>query len=598
MIAEELKRHRQWVNWRSISRDGKPTKVPFQPSGKPAKSTDPKTWVAFEDLSDGPCGFVFAQSGPYVGIDLDGCREPASGLLDDWAKAIVLKFGSYAEVSPSGTGVKIFGSTDTFWRNKNKIELPGDGYNGKRPGIEVYDCGRYFAVTGQNLSGMTEIKDVTASLEWLADEHDMKPATFGIDGTNIPQDTPLLERASRYLAKMDPAVSGERGHDKCFKAACALVLGFGLSTDDAYHLMAAEFNPRCAPQWSPRELRHKVDSAVTQPGQRGYLADAKPAEWSKVFVRSGEAPRLEDEPEPEPEDDDSGVRRTTLRDAAMGHLDLVMSGSGALMETGIPDLDHAIGGGVALGEMIIVAARPSHGKSAIALQMIHHATANGISAVIVSEEMSALAIGKRAIQFATAVPHTDWKSSADDVLSDLETHFGEREQTMIIESCGTVDRVVQEVERCVAESGAKIVAVDYVQLLGAKGGSRYEQVTNASQELRKMASRLNIVLIVLAQLSRSIESRDKFVPIMSDLKETGQLEQDADVIVFGVYPHRINSSLSPKGYQFFIGKNRSRETNRHSFEVEFDGARQTLIEEASSIVFNAKPHSEFTEYAE
>lgn len=595
MIPDELKQHKQWVTWKAINRNGKSTKVPFQPNGKPAKSTDPQTWHSHESVAGGQCGFVFSQDDPYVGIDLDGCRDEASGLLDEWAKEVVLRFGSYTEVSPSGTGVKIFGVSDSFWRNKNKTELDGEGHGGKKPGIEVYDCGRYFAVTGQHLQKLTEITNVDSALEWLAEKYGMAATAFGVDGSDVPAETPLMERASKYLAKMDEAVSGSRGHDKCFKAACAMVLGFGLSTDEAYHLLASEYNTRCAPAWSERELRHKVDSAATQPGQRGYLADAKPAEWSKVFVRSGDAPRIEEE---EPAEGElMGVRRTTLKDAAMNHLDLILSGGGALIETGIPDLDYAIGGGISFGEMIIVAARPSHGKSAIALQMIHHATANGIPAAIVSEEMSALAIGKRAIQYATDVPAEHWKSSSLDVLSDLESHFESREQALIIESCGSVERVVAEVEKCVEETGAKIVAVDYVQLLSAKGGSRYEQVTAASQEMRRLASRLNIALIVLAQLNRSIEERKKFIPMMSDLKETGQLEQDADVIVFGVWPHRIDSSLPSKEYQFFIGKNRNRATNSQCFSVEFDGARQRLVEESSAISFEVKPYKEFEEFS-
>lgn len=592
MIPQELKSHRQWVNWKSITRNGKSTKIPVQPNGSPAKSTDPKTWHAFESVQGSPCGFVFSQSDPYVGIDLDGCRDPSTGLLDDWAKEIVLKFGSYTEVSPSGTGVKIFGVSDAYWKNKNKTELPGDGHGGKSAGIEVYDCGRYFAVTGKHLAKLTEIVDVTGALEWLTLKYDMAATAFGVDGSDVRSETPLMERASKYLAKMDGAVSGDRGHDKCFKAACAMVLGFGLPTDDAFHLLATEYNHRCNPPWTERELRHKVDSASTQPGQRGYLADAIPNDWSKIFVRTGAAPVLEEE---EPiEEDSTGVRRTTLQDAALDHLELVLSGSGALIETGIPDLDYALGGGVALGEMVIVAARPSHGKSAIAFQMVHHATANGLPAVIVSEEMSALAIGKRAIQYASEVPVEHWKSSSTDVLSDLESHFGKRESAVILESCGSVDRVVEEVEKVVAETGAKIVAVDYVQLLSAKGGSRYEQVTAASQEMRRLASRLNIIVVVLAQLNRAIEDRKKFVPMMSDLKETGQLEQDADVIIFGVYPYKIDPELPAKDYQFFIGKNRNRETNLRSFKVEFEGSRQRLVEESSCI--NVSPFDEFSEY--
>lgn len=588
MIPGELKKRKQWVNWRSIERSGKATKVPFQPDGRPAKSSDPRTWSTFESLADGLIGFVFAQDDPYIGIDLDGCRNPETGKLDEWAREIVLRFGSYAEVSPSETGVKIFAISDSIWKAKNKVELDGAGHGGKKPGIEVYDCGRYFAVTGKALRGHTELVHSEDQLDWLAEKYAMQVTAFGIDGSDIPSSTPLVERAEKYLAKMEPAVAGQRGHDKCFKAACALVLGFGLSTDDAYGLLATTYNNRCDPPWNERELRHKVESANIQPGQRRYLADASPKEWSKIFVRAGDAPMLDDE---ETADDPVGVRRTLLHDAAMNHIEQVVDGEDDLFETGIPELDYAVGGGVAPGEMVIVAARPSHGKSAIALQMVHHANHCGIPAVVVSEEMSALALGKRTVQFATDVPNEHWKTKASDVLSDVESHFRERADTTIIESCGTADRVCQEVEKSVTESGAKVVVVDYVQLLAAKGGSRYEQVTAASQAMRRLASRLNIVLIVLAQLNRSIEDRKRFMPVMSDLKETGQLEQDADVIVFGVWPHRIDAANPSSEYQFFIGKNRNRAINSPGFKVIFEPSRQRMIEAAT-----ANFHSEFEEY--
>lgn len=589
MIPDELKQHRQWVNWKTIVRRGKQTKIPIQPNGMSAKSTDPNTWCDFSELADREIGFVFTQADPYIGIDLDGCRNPETGKLDDWAREIVLRFGSYAEISPSKTGVKIFGIADSVWRNKNKTELPGNGYLGKKPGIEVYDCGRYFAVTGRNLSGLNQLVNVDDSLEWLAEKFSMAATMFGIDGTDIPAETPLLERASRYLSKMDPSVSGQRGHDKCFKAACALVLGFSLTTDDAFALLAKEFNPRCQPAWSERELRHKVDSAAKQPGQRGYLADAVPNEWSKIFVRTGDAPRLDDEPASE-----NAITRTLLSDAAFDHLQKVVNGEEVLFETGIPELDYAIGGGFASGEMVVVAARPSHGKSAIALQMVHHFTQKH-PAIVVSEEMSALALGKRAIQYATDVPHEHWKTRSVDVLSDLDTHFGKRKETYIIEDCREVSRVSEEIHRLVEETSAKLIAVDYVQLLSARGKSRYEIVTAASQELRRLASSLDIILVVLAQLSREIENRKTFVPIMRDLKESGQIEQDADVIVFGVWPHKIDASHEREKYQFYIGKNRNRGTNMPSFNVKFEPHRQRLVEESAAIVY--RPHPEFAEYA-
>lgn len=104
------------------------------------------------------------------------------------------------------------------------------------------------------------------------------------------------ERARRYLATMPPAVSGSGGHAATFKAALALVRGFCLSEADALELLANEYNPRCEPPWTDRELQHKVASAAKDGSlPSGYLLDAPPPE---------RAPRVARAPEPPPPSDD------------------------------------------------------------------------------------------------------------------------------------------------------------------------------------------------------------------------------------------------------------------------------------------------------
>src|SRR5690606_36820483 len=104
-----------------------------------ASSTDFKTWCSFKDAVDAAgkfsgIGFVCTDQDCYVGIDLDGCRDPETRQLDEWAKEIVLQFGSYAEVSPSKTGVKIFGSSGVRWPHRNKVDLSFPNAFGKQPG--------------------------------------------------------------------------------------------------------------------------------------------------------------------------------------------------------------------------------------------------------------------------------------------------------------------------------------------------------------------------------------------------------------------------------------------------------------------------------
>jgi len=579
-VPTELKQMASWVNWKYIDRDGKKTKVPFQPDGQTASSTDKSTWSSFKAVVDASprfegIGFVFDPQDPFVGIDLDGCRDSKTGKLETWAKDLVLELGSYCEVSPSGTGVKIFGTASYRWPHRKKVELPFPAVSEKNPGIEIYDGGRYFCVTGKQLAGMSAIKGVDEAFDAIADRFSMRESQTVVSGEGLKLETPVMERASKYLAKMEASVSGQGGHNKCFHAACVLVMGFGLSDGEALQLLTHEYNPRCEPPWSESELRHKVNCAAKQPGARGYLRDAEPSDWSRIRLPSNYREPLE---KPQ-EEATSTLRKTSLRRAASMYLAELASGRETLIETGIPDLDYSIGGGVALGEMVIVAARPSHGKSAVALQMAHHMSGCGLPVVLISEEMSALALGKRALQFLTATPEEHWKVRLEEVANDIETHFKERAEILIVESCGSVDRACEEIEKVVNEKQAKVAVVDYAQLLTAKGKGRYEQITAVSQQLRMLASRLQIVVVVLAQLNREIENRKKFIPMMSDIKETGQLEQDADVILFGVWPHRIDSSKSPKEYLFFVAKNRNRAILQGAFECEFHPARQMLVKE-------------------
>jgi replicative DNA helicase len=102
--------------------------------------------------------------------------------------------------------------------------------------------------------------------------------------------TPAFDRARKYLAAMPAAISGSGGHDTTFDAACALVLGFDLDEDTAFSLLSSDFNPRCQPPWSERELRHKVVDAKKRPGERGYLLNSPPPGDAPPQVKEGEGP--------------------------------------------------------------------------------------------------------------------------------------------------------------------------------------------------------------------------------------------------------------------------------------------------------------------
>lgn len=159
----ELERWPQWVGWRYGARRGdKREKAPHNPStGRRASVADPTTWTTYAEACAGApahdgIGFVLTAADPYVGIDLDACRDPETGSVEPWAQAIVERLASYTEVTPSGRGLRVW----------VRGTLPAGGR--RRGRVEMYDRGRFFTVTGQHLAGTpTTIEDRQAELAGL-----------------------------------------------------------------------------------------------------------------------------------------------------------------------------------------------------------------------------------------------------------------------------------------------------------------------------------------------------------------------------------------------------------------------------------------------
>lgn len=143
-IPSELKARPQWVCWRyALDSKDRWTKHPYDPqTNRKASSTDLMTWshfaAAFEAYESGSydgVGFMFCSGDPYSGVDLDGCRDPESGEVEEWAAQIVAGLEGYTELSPSGTGLHI------IVRGKVPAAL-------KRGPVEMYSVERFFTVSG------------------------------------------------------------------------------------------------------------------------------------------------------------------------------------------------------------------------------------------------------------------------------------------------------------------------------------------------------------------------------------------------------------------------------------------------------------------
>lgn len=212
-IPYELKELRQWVGWRRSPSRGK---VPVQVNGKAARVNDSSTWGTFNELIESGrrldgVGFVLTDS-PYIGIDIDDCMD--GGRLQRKAWKVVERFGSYAELSPSGSGVHIIG--------RGRAVFPSSGsQDGRRlsgamgfKSFEVYNSARYLTVTGRFLDGYREVVDVqdvldrmTAAL-WPRQSAEQERAA-GVQEPGTQQDREQEPLDDSFL--MQRASSGRRG---------------------------------------------------------------------------------------------------------------------------------------------------------------------------------------------------------------------------------------------------------------------------------------------------------------------------------------------------------------------------------------------------
>lgn len=208
-VPAALRERAQWVLWRLVHRPRakKPPKIPFGPSGAAASTTDPATWSTFDEVRaaygtggfDG-VGFVFTADDPFVGIDLDLCRDPATGELTPTAQAAIARFETYCEISPSGTGIHLI----------LVGKLPPGGR--KRGPVECYEQDRYFTVTARSPEGVP-VRDVVDRTSVLAAWHaEAYPAQAPVarPAPAVPVITPLDDDDDRIIERARNAKNGEK----------------------------------------------------------------------------------------------------------------------------------------------------------------------------------------------------------------------------------------------------------------------------------------------------------------------------------------------------------------------------------------------------
>jgi replicative DNA helicase len=214
-------------------------------------------------------------------------------------------------------------------------------------------------------------------------------------------------------------------------------------------------------------------------------------------------------------------------------------GSTIGVPSGIIDLDK-LTAGFQKGDLIIIAGRPSMGKTALALTVARNAAIESKSpTAIFSLEMSSDQLGQRLLTSEARVdnshvrrgslPSGKWKNIniASGKLAQAPLYIDDTPALSILDLRSRARRLKRE-------KNIELVIVDYLQLMqGPKNSeNRQNEISQITQSLKALAKELNIPVIALSQLSRAVEQRTKKEPMLSDLRESGAIEQDADVVIF------------------------------------------------------------------
>lgn len=256
--------------------------------------------------------------------------------------------------------------------------------------------------------------------------------------------------------------------------------------------------------------------------------------------------------------------------------------------TGWYDIDN-LTSGLHENEFIIIAARPAMGKTAFALNLATNVAMNNKKGVaLFNMEMGAEQLVNRMISSLGQVEgkklttgnlqNQDWKRVGEAIsqLSETKLYMDDTPGITIGEIRSKCRRLAN------SEEGLCLVVIDYLQLISSSvnyGGNRQQEVSDISRSLKMMAMELKVPVIALAQLSRSVEARENKRPIMSDLRESGSIEQDADIVAFlyrdDYYNKEARRDDNASITELIIGKNRSGPTT--TIELLFRKDTSTFV---------------------
>jgi replicative DNA helicase len=269
-----------------------------------------------------------------------------------------------------------------------------------------------------------------------------------------------------------------------------------------------------------------------------------------------------------------------LAEIAKGRQQLLLGHS-----TGFSELDR-LTGGFQPGQLIIVAARPGAGKSSLALQLARHmAETTGMLVPFLSYEMSQDELLFRML--ASAMEYDMSKLRSGDLAPGMDREMSVQAERMaalqiLIDDNPppTISGVRSHLRRMAHRGQIGAIVIDYLQLMDGdrrgRDANRAEEISEVTRGLKRMATELGVPVIALSQLNRQLEQRPNKRPQLSDLRDSGSLEQDANLVLFVYRDSLYNSAADPKSAELIIGKQRSGASGL-SIPLEFRGSSTKFL---------------------
>jgi hypothetical protein len=334
----------QWVRWRlEPGANGKPTKVPYQVNGAKASSTNPDTWTDYRTAVEGvkingSGGVGFVVTSGIVGFDLDGCRDPKTGNVAEWAERIIELLDSYTEITPSLTGLRVWVRGEAVGKDHVFNLNPAVGH-GDKVKIEVFHEARYFTVTGDSYyedSGDVETRNLEAAYKLLHDIREQYPAPSNASDAkaDIGEPTKIELLGFFGTSKYDIFTNGEIESQSPFvisnrlgkltypsqseaDMAFATVLAIHLDGDAENVDEAFRQSPLMRDKWSRDDYRENTIKRACETAAR-----LKAKEAAKSSEQFQPTPDLEVREVVEPQDDSNTVilPRSCLSSSYLGEL--------------------------------------------------------------------------------------------------------------------------------------------------------------------------------------------------------------------------------------------------------------------------------------